>query len=265
MRIYDQNVWGNYNSENRIANRNSLIVGLIHKYLPDICCFQECNPSTSRAGDKDIQLLLKDQYEEACPEKSKLNFTPVFYRRDTIKLIENGYVLFEGLNDRNSKSFTWALLEEISSGKRMIAVSFHFWWKWESEIDELQRCENARVINEYCKELKSKYGVPVILCGDLNSGINAHQGDNTYREMLCLGMIDAREVSAETTDMLTAHAYPILNEEGIYVNGGMPIKTLDYVFLCGDSTLIPKSFSVITEQNALDSSDHSPLIFDFNL
>ena len=59
MRLYDQNIWGNMKPDQCIANRNLLIRGLIAKYDPDVCAFQECNPKTSRAGDTPIVSLLE--------------------------------------------------------------------------------------------------------------------------------------------------------------------------------------------------------------
>ena len=265
MRLYDQNIWGNYKADNCIANRNDLIAGLIDKYAPDVCCFQECNPDSSRKGERAIQKLISEHYREACPAVAHRNYTPVFYRPDRVKMIDEGDFLFEGFNDRNSKSATWTVMEERLTGKRFAVLSVHFWWKWESQADEQQRHENARRVAEFCSTLSAKHPIPVLIAGDLNSGINAHQGDATYHEMLRLGMRDVRDLAKESTDSFTAHAYPILNADGIYVDGGQPIKTLDYVFTYGDITVDAKKFAVLTEQNALDSSDHCPLIFDFEI
>ncbi len=51
VRLYDQNIWGNFARTEKIGNRNQYILGLIKEYAPDFCAFQECNPSTSRSGD----------------------------------------------------------------------------------------------------------------------------------------------------------------------------------------------------------------------
>ena len=117
MRIYNQNIWGNMKPEHKIANRNLLIHGLISKYDPDVCGFQECNPKTSRAGDTPIASLLSDFYNEVFPENADHNFTPLFYHRERMTCIDCGWFLFDGKNDKNSKSVTWAILEEKASGK----------------------------------------------------------------------------------------------------------------------------------------------------
>ena len=265
MRIYDQNIWGNMKPEHKIANRNLLIRDLILAYDPDVCGFQECNPKTSRAGDTPIAELLSSAYVEAFEEAAGYNFTPLFYKKESMTLIDEGWLLFDGKNDKNSKSVTWAILEEKATKKRAAFFSVHFWWKWESDEDTLQRRENARQLVVLCDELAKKYPVPFFVMGDLNSGEGAHQGDDAYWIMKTLGMRDLRDLATESTSMQTAHEYPVLNESGEYVEGGQPYKTLDYIFGYGQSPAAVESFRVLTEQNALNSSDHCPLVLDFSL
>ena len=265
MRIYNQNIWGNMKPEHKIANRNLLIHGLISKYDPDVCGFQECNPKTSRAGDTPIASLLSDFYNEVFPENADHNFTPLFYHRERMTCIDCGWFLFDGKNDKNSKSVTWAILEEKASGKRAAFLSVHFWWKWESEEDTLGRRANARQLVDFCKELAEKYSVPFFVMGDLNSGVGAHQGEDAYLTMRSLGMRDLRALAKETTSMQTAHEYPVLNEEGNYENGGQPHKTLDYIFGFGKEPLSVDRFCVLTEEDALNSSDHCPLVADVQI
>lgn len=265
MRIYNQNIWGNMKPEHKIANRNLLIRGLISKYEPDVCGFQECNPKTSRAGDTPIVSLLADSYSEVCPENADCNFTPLFYHRDRVTCIDSGWFLFDGKNDKNSKSVTWAILEEKASGKRAAFLSVHFWWKWESDEDTLQRRANARQLVDFCNGLTEKYPVPVFVMGDLNSGVGAHQGEDAYLTMKALGMRDLRDLAKISTTMQTAHAYPELNENGEYQNGGQPFKTLDYIFSFGREPLSVERFCVLTEEDALNSSDHCPLVADVQI
>ena len=48
----------------------------------------------------------------------KTNYTPLFYNKDRLKVIDSGYHLYsDGANDK-SKSITWAVFEDISNGKR---------------------------------------------------------------------------------------------------------------------------------------------------
>lgn len=260
IRLFSHNIW-NFKTH----NRNDLIAGLIRKYDADVCHFQECGPKTSRVGETAIQKLLMPEYAEACLEYAHKNFTPVFYKKDRFSEIDSGYVLFEGKNDADSKSVTWTVLEEKATLKRIAVASTHFWWKADSEEDDLQRVENARCVKKVCDMIESKYNLPVVVSGDLNCGTNSKQGTHGYDEMVKLGLRDLRYIAKETTDMLTHHDYPILNNDGVFEKGVMPVRTLDHAFVSGDYPIEFLKFDVLTEQDALDSSDHCPLLVDFSI
>ena len=100
--FYSQNVW-NYNPS---EYRNKLIRSLVSDFDADICSFQECGLTTNRVGECPLPSLMADTYEEVCKEFADRNFTPVFYKKEKFNLIDSGYVLYEGLNDVNSKSIT---------------------------------------------------------------------------------------------------------------------------------------------------------------
>ena len=130
MKIYNQNIWGNFSSpEQCIANRNVLIKELIYEYNPDFCCFQECNPYTSRSGDTPIQDLLSKDFDEVSAKHSERNYTPIFYKRSEFNVKDCGYFPFKGLNDLNSKSVTWGVFEEKTNKKTIAVISTHFWWQ----------------------------------------------------------------------------------------------------------------------------------------
>ncbi len=265
MRLYDQNIWGNMKADQRIANRNDLICSLIEKFDPDFCTFQECNPISSRAPECDIAKKLFYAFDEAAPEAAQRNFTPVFYRRDRFDCLESGHVLFEGRNDKNSKSYTWALLREKSSGNCITVISTHFWWKYEGEEDDMWRRSNARQLAAFCDAHYAKHPYPILISGDLNSGTKSRQGPGGYDEMILLGMEDIRHLAEKTTDEYTHHEYPHMNEAGNYIEGGIPERTIDYAFFYRQRPAQIQQFRVVTEQDALDSSDHCPLVVDFQL
>ena len=261
MKVYSQNVW----NHNPVEYRNSLMYSMILEAKADICMFQECGPGTNRKGAVSLPELLKYEYTEACSEMAHQNFTPVFFKTNQFNLIDDGYHLYTGLNDANSKSVTWAVLEDRISLKRIAAVSTHFWWKYDSNEDNLQRLQNVAELKAICDELIERYQVPVIIGGDFNNGENADQGDAPYQAMLQQGFKDLRLISPQTVECYTHHAYPVQNNEGIYHDGPMPDKTLDYIFEYGNFESLTRKFEILTTQKALDSSDHCPLIAEVML
>lgn len=254
--FYCQNVW-NYSPS---QYRNKLIRSLISDFDADVCMFQEFGPDTICSGELPLPSLMENVYEKVCKETVKRNFTPVYYKRDKFNLIDSGYFLYDGFNDADSKSVTWAVMEERSSLSKFAVISTHFWWMFSSEKDNEQRLRNVDELYEICNKIKEKHDVPIIVGGDLNNGKNAEQGEEPYNYMIQKGFADVRFHAEETTFTFTHHDYPILNEAGIYEKGALPVRNLDYIFTFGNYPVKPKKFDVITTQKALDSSDHCPLI-----
>ena len=83
--------------------------------------------------------------------------------------------------------------------------------------------------------------------------------------MLALGFQNVRATSKTTTQTRTCRdEYPEKNENGCYANGKLPIYTIDYIFTYGQG-ISGNVFAVLTNQGALNSSDHCPLVFDFEI
>ncbi len=268
IRIYDQNIWGNMGADQAIANRNDLIRDLIFACAPDVCCFQECNPRTSRVGTTAIQDLLASRYVEVETPAGAQNYTPLFFLRDKYRLRDSGWHLYTGgpeRNDCNSKSITWAVFEDVATGIAFGVCSTHFWWKSDTALDNQQRIQNATELCEIIRAMEDKHDVPVLATGDLNCGTGSAQGSEPYRFLLEKGLLDARAVAAVTTAAFTHHAYPVLNDRGVYGNGGQPARTLDHVFVTAHPRMRIDRFHVETSQPALDSSDHCPLIADASI
>lgn len=252
--LYNHNVWNS-----TPLNRTALMRDLIFDLDADVCCLQECGPKTIRMGAEALPPMLAERYLEVPVEVGDLNYTPVFYKRDRFSLIDSGYHLYEGKNDANSKSITWAILEEKGSRVRFGVCSTHFWWKHESEEDNRWRLSNAAALYDCMIGLRDRFGVPVLAGGDLNCGRFSAQGEAPW-QWLCEHLLDARAVASQTTDMLTHHSYPIKDESGMFCDGEMPRRTLDHVFVTDHPYIKIDSFEVDTTRRALTTSDHCPLI-----
>jgi len=263
IRLYNQNIWGNMRSTESVANRSKLIRDLIYDYLPDVCTFQECNPNTIRQGEDAVHKLISDAYAEAFSSAADGNFTPVFYRKDKYQEIDSGFWVYSGKNDIQSKSATWIVLERNEDGKRFGVASTHFWFKHQSEEDNLQRLQNVEELEKICKYMDETYHVPVIVAGDFNNGKQALLGDGAYKAMIQKGFFDVRYNACESTDCHTLHHPPVRNEDGEYAYADMPNSTIDYIFTYGVQELTAQKFQVDTSEKALCSSDHCPMIADF--
>lgn len=258
-RLYSHNIM-NYNPP---EDRNHLINSLISEFDADVCAFQECSPFTNRLGKAPIQDLLSDRYTEAGTGID--DFTPVFYKTEKFNLIDEGYLIYDGLNDANSKSVTWVILEDKETKKRFSVMATHFWWQFTGEADNLQRIENARQLKQLCEEIISRYNVPIIIGGDFNNGKNSLQGDAPYYFMLENGF---KDISLTSPESITGHTcrkkYTLSEGDKAYIVGGDADMTIDYIFTYGDG-IEPLSFKVDSSERAKCSSDHLPLLALFEV
>ncbi len=117
----------------------------------------------------------------------------VFYRKDRLKLVEQGqFWLSETPDTAGSQSWgmtlprmvTWGLFEADS--KRFYLLNTHFAHRRE---DEEARMKSVAVIGERIGRLRK--GVPVIVTGDFN----AAAGGPVYTAMLGLGLKDSRDLA----------------------------------------------------------------------
>ena len=169
-------------------------------------------------------------------------------------------MLYDGLNNVDSKSISWVILKDKKSGDEFAAVSTHFWWMYESEKDFEQRLANVDQLKDVCDKIIEKYNVPIVIGGDFNNGENSEQGDEPYKKMLSLGFRDLRLIAKNSTDMYTHHDYPIEMSDETFEKAVMPVRNLDNLLLYGDFNVNVDTFDVITSDKALTSSDHCPLI-----
>lgn len=261
--VYNQNIW----NHNPTECRNTYVRELIQELDADVCTFQECGPHSSREGNAPIWKLMADKYTEASPKTAPTSYTTLFFKTERFELIDEGFLLYDGLNDSNSKSVTWALLKEKATGKQGIFMSTHFWWMHDGEKDNKQRLQNVEQLQALCDELLAKYDVPIIIGGDFNNGKNSLQGDEPYFTMLKKGFTDIRLSADKTTDKYTCHfdEYPVLLDDGkTYVkSANLPDCTIDYIFTYGKNQSKALEFDILMSDKALATSDHCPLIGRF--
>lgn len=264
MKIYCQNIW----NSNPCAPRNRIVRELVRDFDADVCFFQECGPQTNRIGDGEAPIvnLMSDCYSEAYSEAADRNYTPVFYKKDKYNLIDSGYFLYDGLNDANSKSVTWAILEEKETSQRVVVASTHLWWMFESEKDNLQRLQNVSQLKQFCDAMVAETGLPIIVGGDFNNGKGSPQGEEPYHTMLKEGFCDARLVADETSDEPTCgDSYPSVLPDQSVVARNHSEFIIDYVFTYNAAIVKTKKFDVLTSEEARQSSDHSPVLAVFEM
>lgn len=252
-----------------ISDRKDLLLSSFEKMDADVLLLQEMSAEWHDA----IDTPLSDRGYTLVPTSNKHvrnitardNYTPIYYRSDKMTLIDYGYNQYSSVKlepDQHlspSKSYTWALLEDKTSGKQFCAISTHFTWAPNDFVpspDELRQSD-ARDLTNFVKSLKEKYGkaLPIFLMGDLNCAPNS--------KPLSIVSTEFKEVRTNSslkytnnTSYSTAHSL-----------GASPAKDVSSII---DHALMSGSgFSAIQYQHivnylSLASTDHVPLLLDID-
>lgn len=256
IRIMSHNIWCG-----EVHNRDLHLAEIYFRHAPDVLALQEM---TQNLYDSRLLSLLEEKYELLKPDtQGLLDNTPLLVRRGVFDVVKCGWHIYDGLNNHKSKSLAWAILRKTDDGSEIGVISTHYWWQAGPESD-LARVYDAKQLTAYAHFMQVEYGVPVVAMGDLNMRIGAPG----YIEMTSTGATDMRMAAVEYASRSnTHHPYAVYNpESGEYENGPMPkgshLNAIDHMFVYGHEQLDVRVFNVVTEQEALDVSDHCPIYVD---
>lgn len=242
-------------------------IQLILDYLPDVIGVQEANARVHT----DILLAspIREYYSvnvRSHTGKSTVNYTPILYLKSKYELVEGGV---EWLNSRytetNTKSLSWAVLENITTGQRFAVVNMHgsLWAStyalpagetYESMRAKavLWRADNAKQMADKVDSLVKKYdGIPALTTGDFNFNSSA----DAYKVLIDRDLTDSQTAA-------TVSATKGINSYHSVV-GAKPDTGLciDRVFFTAQN-LTALKFVICTRQLDLDASDHCPVYAD---
>ncbi len=260
LRIMSHNIWCG-----KVFNRDLHMRDVYMRYLPDVLGLQEMTPNLY---DSRIVELLSEEYEWLTHKEAEgyTDNTPLLIRKGMFDVLEHGWHLYRGLNNHESKSLAWAVLRRKSDGVTFGAISTHFWWQKGPESD-LARVDDVDQMVAFVNYMKVKYNIPVIAMGDWNCRI----GSAAYRRAYEWGGLDTRLCAKDFCDRGNSHhPYAVYNEAtGEYENGPKPVGTLlnaiDHMFIYNPEGFDVKEYHVVTDQDALDVSDHCPVYIDCNI
>ena len=256
------NIWGDFFG-NPPHERDLEHAAILLGHDPDFIGLQEMTPNfwKSRLVDK-----LAEEYEVVGKGLNPYGDNaadPVFIRRSRFNVEARGGVWFCPELDK-SKGAVWAVATEKASGRKLLVFASHFWWQQKGEADKYVRLLNARKLHSEMTALAARFDAAIIGGGDLN----APNTSPALSFLLSAGWEDAQRSSPETDPRATWHGNPERDASGAY-RGVPPEKAertqwLDHVFYAPRGVK-PLRFAVDTSPRALNVSDHSPLVFDFEL
>lgn len=257
IRIMSSNLWGDYFG-NPVSPRDKKLENIYRKYLPDVLGVQEMTENWSKS---EIWENLKDLYSIVPVETNgEQNYFPLFYRNDKISLHDSGFHFYHK-EFEPTKGYTWGLFKDLSTNRPFLIFNTHFMWKEGLEYDVIRRYNAMELITEMTY-ISKVYDCKAFFMGDLNCTVNSLAWDY----LNSVGWYSAFTLAKETSDICTIHGDPVLGNDGFYHGSTTEDKaeaSIDHIGIGKNCNAV--SFSVITDKDALDATDHSPIILDVEL
>lgn len=106
-----------------VSPRAKMFTAVLDKYAPDIIAGQEVCSDWHKVLEKNIS----DDYQVIQPKINLISYnkTPLFYNKNTLTLIESGYMPYSEGDDNGCRAVTWGLFEIKESGNRVIVTDTH--------------------------------------------------------------------------------------------------------------------------------------------
>ena len=254
VKIMTSNIWGDYFG-NPVHPRADQLCNIYKKYAPDIIGFQEVTANWYASALFDE--LRKDYAFAGTEIADNTNFVPLAYKKH-FKLLAKGFEYHEDTPDP-TKGITWVVLEDSERCVRFAASNTHFWWVPGTEHD-LIRVKNADQLVSLMNHLHEKYGCPVFAFGDMNCTVDA-EVFTVYKNNGIMHLYDIAEIK---DDISSHHGDPQKGDDGLYHGSKTSDKhdrSIDHIIGLGDGFTVAE-YRIITDQDALDATDHSPVVAD---
>lgn len=213
LRILDCNIWEWNGTKDKLPqawveagedctneHRAKGYAGMAQAYLPEIIALQEY----AMQMDKHLRPLLRKSGYEMTFIPDSLNYTPIYYKKNKVKLIETAYYSHElPYNNHSTKSFTTAVFRLKSNAKKFIVINTHLWWKSEKAMagSNNARTEQLKRIMNVASELSAKHDCPVFLMGDMNCNLRSEALVNVIKA----GYKPTWEIATEFGDLRCGH------------------------------------------------------------
>jgi endonuclease/exonuclease/phosphatase family metal-dependent hydrolase len=190
-------VVGSYNilkaRERAWSKRKPALVRTILGEDPDVVGLQEATPkrtSTGRRQYDDLAAALGADWALTDNDKDTTGEARTIYNRTRLTLVTHGHYAIAG-----SKRFrgiqryiTWAEFSQNSTGKHFLFVNTHFVPRT-SRASDPHRVSAARQLVALLKRVNTN-GLPVIIAGDFNTGMNRQSSNRVYTTIVGGGYRD---------------------------------------------------------------------------
>lgn len=284
MLILSNNLWNcDFNTpawaeKGEDCSADARVDGLVKAYtavLPDVLGFQEMSRYMEKLIMERMKYLMLADGSAVRYEMVTGGFTPILFRYDKLRLLESGHAVypaafppFEGcFNDVDSKGYTFAVLEERTTGKRVIVFSTHLWWQsgnpekahYQAGSDQA-RAYQILLASKKADELIARYDCPAILMGDFNAAL----GSACLNAVLAEGWLEAHGLCTGERD--DANGYHYCFGDGWRHDPPLPYeKAIDHLLIKHPGNTEITRFRRFTEPFFDRLSDHYPVYAEMKL
>ncbi len=256
LRVMSYNIRFNNpgDGEHAWPHRADRVVSMVQFYAPDVVGLQE-----ALAGQIDDMAAALPGYAwfgvGRDDGKAAGEFSPVFYRRDKLELLEDGtFWLSETPTLPGSKSWdaaitriaTWARFRDSQTGKEFFYLNTHF-----DHVGQQAREESARIIADTLSAMAGT--LPVVVTGDFN----VTPDNPAYATMT--GFYDDARLRSETRP----HG-PDETFFGFTVEKDAQGRQIDYVFVSREIEVL-RAATLTDQWYGHYPSDHLPVLADLRL
>lgn len=247
-----------------MESRNQMQAELHFEYLPDVIGLQE-NAACVATYHTRMKQFGYSPVPITPTNSNKQDYTAMLYRADKLDIVKCGYYLYDDGAGDKSKSVSWAVFKDKASGDVFAVGSTHFYWT-SDDLGKSARIKDAAQLAEVVKDITTKYNCPMIVGGDFNCNISS----DPMKNLFAAGFEDLQKISPDTMDITTHHAYSPWNDAlQLYIDVVTPTKAyssaIDHAIVYNKSTMVPKMFRVQLHDYTLLSSDHCPVMVDFDI
>lgn len=258
LRLMSSNIWGEYFG-NEVDYRDRQLEGIYRKYQPDVLGLQEMMHSWWASP---MWKDLEDQFRFVpVATDGKLNYTPLLYRSDRLEVVDSGWHLYHEELDP-SKGFTWVVFQDKQSEQQFAVFNTHFWWKDKLVEHDVIRRYNAMELVHWMRQIGQAYDCPTFFMGDLNCGVESL----AWKYLNSCGWETSFAMTENCSGCSSHHGDPVRGADGRYhgqVTGKAKECSIDHIGATRGTRILKQV--VITDQDALDATDHSPVYVDVEL
>ena len=260
VRIMTSNIWGDYFG-NEVTRREDQLFEVYVKYAADVIGMQEVTKSWHDSAlmtnmQENGYLIVNDA------PVGVNNFNAMLVKDARFTVYRSGFEQLSHTEDR-SKNMQWAVLTDKETDIKIAVCNAHFEYRGGAKYDEAREF-NAEQMAWRMNYLKEHYGcVAAFGFGDMNTPYTS----TVFPVYAKRGIQHLADLAPEKPAFSSHHGNPVRGEDGFYhgkTTANPFERSLDHM-VGTEGGYTVTNYYIVTDQPALDATDHSPVFVDVSI